>query len=257
MRLSSTTIFENGVNSMLARQQELSKTQGHVSTGRRVLAPSDDPVAAAQALDLTEAKGINKQHAVNAGAVKARLAMQETSLSAIAQLIHDVKARVVQAGDGALTAADLRSIAAEIDARYDELLGLANATDGNGEYLFAGYRTQAIPFVETAPGVVAYFGDEGRREVQVRARSRIPINDPGSDVLARVKSGNGTFAAFASATNTGSGIVSPGSVTNAAALTGHDYTVTFSVAAGVTQYTVVDTTTAATLISNAPFVSGG
>ena len=124
MRVSSTTIFENGVNSMLARQQELNKTQQHVATGRRVLAPSDDPVASAQALDLTEAKGINKQHALNAGAVKARLALEETSLQAITQLLHDVRTRVVQAGDGALSAADLRSIAAEIDARYDELLAM-------------------------------------------------------------------------------------------------------------------------------------
>jgi len=54
MRLSSTTIFENGVTSMLSRQQELNKTQQHVATGRRVLTPSDDPVASAQVLDLTD-----------------------------------------------------------------------------------------------------------------------------------------------------------------------------------------------------------
>ena len=257
MRLSSTTIFESGVNSMLSRQQELNKTQQHVATGRRVLAPSDDPVASAQALDLTEAKGINKQHALNAGAVRARLGLEETSLQAITQLLHDVKTRVVQAGDGALSAPDLRSIAAEIDARYHELLGLANATDGSGEYLFAGFRTQALPFVETAPGVVAYFGDEGRREVAVSASRSISLNDPGSDVLMRVRNGNGTFATGITPGNTGSGIVSPGSVTNATLMTGHNYTVTFSVAGGVTQYSVVDTTTATTVVSNAPFVPGG
>ena len=257
MRLSSTTIFENGVNSMLARQRELDKTQQHVSTGRRVIAPSDDPVASAQALDLSEAKGINQQHALNAGAVKARLGLQETSLTAIAQLIQDVKARVVQAGDGALSAADLRSIGAEIDARYRELLGLANATDGNGEYLFAGFRTQAVPFVETAAGVVAYMGDEGRREVAVSASRSIALNDPGSDVLLRVRNGNGTFAAAAVAGNSGTGVVSPGSVTNATALTGHSYSVTFSVVGGVTQYSVVDTTSATTVVSNAAFVPGG
>lgn len=257
MRLSSTTIFENGVTNMLARQQEVSKTQGHISTGRRVLVPSDDPVASAQALDITEAKGINKQHAVNAGAVKARLALEETSLAAIGQLIHDVKTRTVQAGDGALAAADLRSIAAEIDARYRELLGLANASDGSGEYVFAGFRTQALPFVETAPGVVAYFGDEGRREVPVSPSRSISLNDPGSDVLVRIKNGNGTFAAAAAPANNGTGIVSPGSVTNAAALTGHNYSVTFTVAAGETRYSVVDATTAAIVVDNALFVPGG
>ncbi|HJW55272.1 MAG TPA: flagellar hook-associated protein FlgK, partial [Burkholderiaceae bacterium] len=46
----------------------------------------------------------------------------------------------------------------------------------------------------------------------------------------------------ATGTNTGSGIVSPGSVVNAAALTGHQYAINFSVAAGVTTYDVVDNT---------------
>ena len=144
MRLSSTTIFDNGVNSILARQLELAKTQNQISTGRRVLTPADDPVAAAQALDLTAAKGINKQYSDNAAAVEARLALQETSLSAMTRLLQDVKTLTVQAGDGALNSSDLRSIADEIDGRYKELLGLANSTDGNGEYLFAGYRTQTL-----------------------------------------------------------------------------------------------------------------
>ena len=41
MRISSSTLFENGVNNMLARQQEVADTQNHISTGRRVLTPFD------------------------------------------------------------------------------------------------------------------------------------------------------------------------------------------------------------------------
>ena len=257
MRLSSTTIFENGVNSMLARQSELAKTQNQISTGRRVLTPSDDPVAASQALDLTEAKGINKQYSDNAAAVTARLALQETSLSAMTRLLQDVKTLTVQAGDGALNASDLRSIAAEVDGRYKELLGLANTTDGNGEYLFAGYRTQTQPFEETAPGVVVYLGDEGRREVAVSASRSIALNDSGSEVLTRIKNGNTTFVSAATPGNSGTGIISPGSVTNSTAITGHDYSITFTVSAGVTTYSVTDTTSATTVVSNAPYVPGG
>jgi flagellar hook-associated protein 3 FlgL len=257
MRLSSTTIFENGVNSMLARQSELAKTQNQISTGRRVLTPSDDPVAASQALDLTEAKGINKQYSDNAAAVTARLALQETSLSAMTRLLQDVKTLTVQAGDGALNASDLRSIADEIDGRYRELLGLANATDGNGEYLFAGYRTRTTPFEETAPGVVVYLGDEGRREVAVSASRSIALNDSGSEVLTRIKNGNTTFVSAATPGNSGTGIISPGSVTNSTAITGHDYSITFTVSAGVTTYSVTDTTSATTVVSNAPYVPGG
>jgi len=257
MRISSTTIFESGVNSMLARQQTLVKTQSHISTGRRVLTPSDDPVAASQMLDLGEAKGLNKQYSENASAVKTRLGLEENSLAAIVRLVQDVKTLAVQAGNGAFTQSDLRSIAGEIEGRYQELIGLANATDSGGEYLFAGFSTQTRPFVEVSPGVVAYVGDEGRREVAVSASRTIALNDSGSEVLHRIKNGNGTFATAAAAGNAGTGVISPGSVTDATALTAHDYTVSFTVAAGVTSYSVVDTTTATTLVASAPYVPGG
>jgi flagellar hook-associated protein 3 FlgL len=134
---------------------------------------------------------------------------------------------------------------------------LANATDGNGEYLFAGYRTRTTPFEETAPGVVVYLGDEGRREVAVSASRSIALNDSGSEVLTRIKNGNTTFVSAATPGNSGTGIISPGSVTNSTAITGHDYSITFTVSAGVTTYSVTDTTSATTVVSNAPYVPGG
>jgi len=257
MRLSSTTIFDHGVATMLARQQEVVKTQGHISTGRRVLTPSDDPVAAAQMLDVSEAKSVNKQYAENAAAVKARLGQQEASLSAITRLIQDVRTLVVQSGSGALTPGDLKSIAEDVNGRYSELIGLANATDGSGEFLFAGFRTGTKPFAETAPGVVAYFGDEGKREVAVSTSRVISINDSGADILQRIKNGNGTFATAAVPGNAGTGVVSPGSVVDSTALTDHNYSLRFSVVGGVTTYDVIDNTTSATVIANAAYVSEG
>ena len=257
MRISSSTLFESGVNNMLARQQEVADTQAHISTGRRVLAPSDDPVAASQMLDVAEAKALNQQYADNAASVKSRLGLQEASLSAITRLIQDVRTLAIQAGDGALSAADLRSIAEDVNGRYRELIGLANSTDGSGEYLFAGFRTTTTPFAETAPGVVAYLGDEGRREVAVSDSRSIAVNDPGSDVLLRIKNGNGTFVTAAAGANAGTGVVSPGSVVNASALTAHNYSITFSVAAGETRYSVLDTTSGATVVANAAYVPGG
>jgi len=257
MRVSSTTIFDHGISTMLARQQEVVTTQSHISTGRRVLTPSDDPVAASQMLDVSEAKSANKQFAGNAASVKARLSQQESSLASITRLIQDVRTLVVQSGSGALTSGDLRSIAEEINGRYDELIGLANSTDGSGEYLFAGFRTGTKPFAETAPGVVAYFGDEGRREVAVSASRSIAINDSGAEILHQIKNGNGTFVTAAVGSNAGTGVVSPGSVVDSTALTNHDYSVVFSVTGSVTTYDIVDATTATTVVSGAPYVSDG
>jgi flagellar hook-associated protein 3 FlgL len=257
MRISSNTIFENGVSNMLARQQELVKTQGHISTGRRILSPADDPVAAAQVLDVSEAKDINKHYAESAQTVKTRLGLQEQALAAMTRLMQDVKRLTVQAGDGALSPGDLRGIAEDVNGRYQELLGLANSTDGSGEYLFAGFRTQIRPFAEVTPGVVAYLGDDGKREVPVSASRSIAVNDPGSDILQRIKNGNGTFVTSAASGNAGTGIVSPGSVIDAALLTNHNYMISFTVAAGVTTYSIVDTTSATTIASNVTYTPDG
>lgn len=257
MRISTSTMFDHGISNMLAKQQELVTTQQHISTGRRVLTPSDDPVAAAQMLDVSQAQSVNEQYSENATTVRARLGQQEAALSAITRLIQDVRTLTVQAGSGALTPGDLRSIAEEVNGRYQELLGLANSTDGSGEYLFAGFRTGTRPFAETSPGVVAYFGDEGRREVAVSTSRSITINDSGAEVLHRIKNGNGTFATAAVGTNTGTGVISPGSVVDSTALTGHDYSINFTVAGGVTTYSIVNNTTSATVASNVPYVSDG
>ncbi len=257
MRVSTQTLFDHGVSTMLARQQEVVKTQSHISTGKRVIAPSDDPVAAAQMLDVSGAKAANKQFADNAASVKSRLGQEEASLSAITRLLQDVRTLVVQSGSGALTPGDLNSIAEDVKGRYEELIGLANATDGSGKYLFAGFSSSTKPFAETAPGVVAYFGDEGRQDVAVSTSRAIAVNDSGADILQRIKNGNGTFATAASGSNTGTGVISPGSVVDSTALTGHDYTINVTVVGDVTTYDIVDSTSATTIASNVPFVADG
>ena len=64
MRVSTQTIHETGTNLMLQNQGNLVKTQQQLSTGKRILTPSDDPIAAAQALNVTQAASLNKQLSV-------------------------------------------------------------------------------------------------------------------------------------------------------------------------------------------------
>ena len=50
MRVSTSQIFDAGTRNLIDGQSALYKTQNQLSTGRRVLTPDDDPVAAAQVL---------------------------------------------------------------------------------------------------------------------------------------------------------------------------------------------------------------
>jgi flagellar hook-associated protein 3 FlgL len=147
----------------------------------------------------------------------------------------------------------------DLQGRFQELLGLANSTDGAGSYLYSGAQGNVQPFAETAAGVV-YQGDDVQRKIQAAASRQIPSSDSGADIFMRSRTGNGTFQATAG-TSTGTGVISPGVVTNAAQYTGQNYQVGFTVAAGVTTYSVTDMTAGAPGVavagmSNVAYVSG-
>jgi flagellar hook-associated protein 3 FlgL len=255
MRVSSSTLFESNVAAMNQEQSRLLQLQQQVSTGRRIQSASDDPVAAARALEISQADAVNTQHASNLDAANHTLSLAETALQGVTSLLQDVSTTILSAGNGSLTDASRRSMASELSGRLQQLMGLANSDDGAGNYLFAGFQTRTQPFADVS-GTVVYNGDDGQRKMQVSSSRQMSSSDSGADVFMRIKNGNGTFLTQAAAANTGSGIVSVGSVTDPTLVTNHNYQIDFSVALGVTTYSVTDTTTAAVISAGNPFVSG-
>ncbi|MDP2694825.1 MAG: flagellar hook-associated protein FlgL [Gallionella sp.] len=257
MRISSNTIFDSNVASLNQQQARLLQTQQQIASGRRLLTASDDPVAATRALEISQADATNTQYASNRDSARNTLSMAEGTLQSVTSLLQDVHDAAAGAGNILLKGSDRSAIATDLSGRLQELIGLANSTDGLGNYLFSGFQSRSQPFANTAAGVV-YSGDDGQRNVQVSASRQMASSDSGADVFMRVKNGNGTFATQTTATNTGTGVISQGSVTNPAALVaGNSYSIAFSVVAGVTSYTVTGAPTAlAPAMAGIPYVSG-
>ena len=260
MRVSSNTIFDSSVATLNQQQARLLQTQRQIASGSRILTASDDPVAATRALEISQSDAANTQYASNRDSARNTLTIAESTLEAVTSLIRDVQTSTISAGNGSLNSSGRKVIATDLTARLQELLGLANSTDGLGNYLFAGFQSRTKPFVDTAAGV-GFFGDDGQHLVQVAANRQMASSDSGADVFMRIKNGNGTFVTQPAAANTGSGVVSSGSVTNPALLTGNNYSVSFSVEAGappVTTYDVTNTTTgfAVAGMTAQPYVSG-
>ena len=253
MRISTNTVYELGVNSMLRQQEGMLKTQQQVSTGRRILTPADDPVAAARALDVTQADALNTQYARNRDNAKNSLGLAESVLQGVTTLIQDVRTVTVEVGNQTFTDSDRAGLATELRGRLNELISLANSTDGAGDYLFSGYQGRTRPFTQIASGA-QYSGDQGQRLIQVGSSRQIAVSSSGTDAFERIKNGNGVFVTAAAAANSGSGIIGAGTVVTPASLTGHNYQITFAV--GGATYSVVDTTTGATLSTLNPYTSG-
>jgi len=66
MRVSSNTLFDGNVAAMSQQQARLLQTQQQVATGRKILTASDNPVAAARALELAQSDAMNTQYATTA-----------------------------------------------------------------------------------------------------------------------------------------------------------------------------------------------
>lgn len=253
MRVSTGMIFEAGVNAINRQTSTLLHTQQQIAAGRRNLTPSDDPVAAARALEVTQAKDITTQYSANQDAANSSLGLVDTNLSSATALLIQVKQLAIQGANGALTNTDRQSVATQLRADYDQLMGIANATDGTGLYLFSGYQGKSQPFSGTVASGVVYAGDNGQRLQQISASRQIPISVSGNAVFQRVADGNGYFSTTytnnvnTGVANTGTGVVDVGTVSDPAKWTANasNTQIQFSVVTvngvSTTTYDLVDT----------------
>lgn len=203
MRVSTSMIYDKGVGSIQQQWKNILQTQQQVSTGRRVLTPADDPIASARALEVGQTKAVNTQFSVNIGYADDAMKLLESRLQSAGDVLHYVRERAVQAGNGALDAKDLGYMATDMKAQFEAMLALANSQDGTGDYIFGGYRSQQQPYSGGLSGV-GYEGDQGERTIQVSASRYMPVSLPGSDVFDRTLTlGTGSIKVYANAANEG------------------------------------------------------
>jgi flagellar hook-associated protein 3 FlgL len=265
MRISTNMLYDLGVGGIQQQTSALIKTQQQVATGRRILTPQDDPVGAARVLEVSQSKSLNEQYDVNTDSATSSLGLEESALASIGSLIQDARTLAINAGNPTLDHNNLASLATDLRGRYQELLGIANSTDGNGQYMFSGYKGSTTPFAETAPGSVVYNGDQGQRLMQISPSRQIAVSDAGADVFMQIKNGNGTFVTAASTANTGSGLVSPGTVLDPAlwnvAANSKNFTIRFDVnsaaSPAVTTYDIVDNVSGNSLLTGTPAAAAG
>jgi len=264
MRISTGMVFDAGVSTINRQTSSLLHLQQQVASGRRMLNPSDDPVAAARALEVTQARDVVAQFKNNHNNASSALGLEEAQLTGTTEILARVRELTVQAGNTSLASSDRKALAFELRARFDEMIGIANATDGSGQYVFSGYMGSTKPFGGSVESILAgneivYQGDDGQRRLQISPTRFLEVSDSGNDVFGRIRNGNGYFSTSYAATNTGGGVIDGGSVTEPAkwnALTNQNYTISFSVdtvpTPPVTYYDVLDNVGNSMLTGNAP-----
>ena len=141
---------------MLDQQSRLQKTQMQLSTGKKILTPSDDPVVAARSIDLNQNIKETEQYQSNINAARQRLDLESGVLQNAVDVLHRIKELGVQGLNDTNSASDRMIIATEMESLNEQLVSLANTRNANGEYLFSGFKstTQAFSKNTATPPII-------------------------------------------------------------------------------------------------------
>ena len=251
MRIATANAFDSGIDTLARRQAELNSLQDQLTTGKRVNRASDDPAAAARAERALASIGRSEtsQRAVDAS--KVLMTQAESTLGAAGDLLQRTRELMVSAGNASYGDVERKGIADELQQIRDQLLSLANTGDGAGTFLFGGQGSTQKPFIDTAAGV-QFAAAAG--QMKTEQPTGLPLTNDGRAAWLEARTGNGVFVTSA-APGVQNATIDNGGVSDPSALTGADYTLAFSVAAGATTYAVLKNGLP-TAVVNAPYVSG-
>ncbi|WP_144111477.1 flagellar hook-associated protein FlgL [Paraburkholderia sp. BCC1886] len=239
MRISTTQYYSQNVATMSDQQAQLSQLYAEISSGVSLSTPADNPLGAAQAVQLSATGTTLSQYTTNQNTAISSLQQEDTTLGSVNSVLQNIHTLTLRAGDGSLNDSDRSALATQLQGLRSQLMTLANSTDTQGNYLFSGYQSGAQPYSIDSAGAVTYSGDTGSPAVQVSGSNVVQTGDNGVAIFGSVAPiGTSSVPAGASG-NTGSGSIGSVSLNNPTDPANADtYQINFSSA---TTYTVSST----------------
>jgi flagellar hook-associated protein 3 FlgL len=192
MRIADNTRFRNIQNQVVRAQAEHNEAARQAASGMRVGAPSDDPVAAAQALRVNHSMQRTATFRNTIGSLRGDVELAESTLAQaedVMQRLHDI---ALGAGSGTLDSKEQAVLATEVAALKDQLVAFANQKGSMG-YLFGGTKTATQPFTTGVGGAVSYVGDNLDRTAEVGQGVVMTVSTSGANAFT-VAGGRDVFA---------------------------------------------------------------
>ncbi|MDB6038050.1 MAG: flagellin [Verrucomicrobiales bacterium] len=184
MRITANT-FLNSLSSQLSvLTQRQNRLQSQAATGQRIQTADDDPAAMQRVLNLQAESG-------RVGQLQSNISHQQdlatASYSSIISLkkLSDRASEIATSVDGLKSPKDLAVYASEIDQILQQAVSVAN-TKNQGDYLFAGTKTNAAPFAVSTDAngkitSVAYNGNQDLAAAEVVEGATVSSQVPGGN----------------------------------------------------------------------------
>ncbi|MCX7796156.1 MAG: flagellar hook-associated protein FlgL [bacterium] len=165
MRVTYNTIANNILRNLSNNLTRLEKLQSQLSSGKKVIKPSDDPVSASRIMGLRSTLNTNSQYDRNVNFLETELNVADKALQNLSSALSEIKSLALRGAGESLSQEDREAIASEVNQIIDHIVQIGN-TDIGGRYIFGGYKTTSAP-LERVDDNILYKGDANIRRIEV------------------------------------------------------------------------------------------
>jgi flagellar hook-associated protein 3 FlgL len=174
-RITPAMVTSATLNDLNASLGALTRTTDELSSGKKILEPSDDPYGASQVIDLqSQLEGLSSYES-NAQDGISWENTASTAMSSIGQAAQRVRELLVQGANGTYNQSDLETMALQVEQLTEGVKQDAN-TEYAGQYLFSGTATTTAPYEQGAEDEYQGNGETVSRAVGPGATVTITTN---------------------------------------------------------------------------------
>jgi flagellar hook-associated protein 3 FlgL len=181
MRVANKAIYDSVQYNLGSISEELNKANEIVTTGKRINNLSDDPVGLTQSLNIRSTLASIEQMGRNISYGNSWLTTSESALTSVQNIISDTKVLCIQMANATIGSDQRSSAAGTVQNMLDEIVSLGN-TDVAGNYIFAGSKTDTIPFDQYGN----YSGDNNAFAIKISKNSTVEVGSDGEAVFGTV-----------------------------------------------------------------------
>jgi flagellar hook-associated protein 3 FlgL len=178
MRVSDSMKIDTVARSIQGAQARNFAATREASSGARLSAPSDDPVAAARLVRIQASIDSTASFRQSISMVQGDVELAEGTFDSAAQIFARAQEIALQGANDTLPAAERASLAVEVAGLKNQLVALANTKGANG-YIFGGSATDAAPFAASG----AFSGNANARNVEIASGLTLDVRAHGAEAF--------------------------------------------------------------------------
>jgi flagellar hook-associated protein 3 FlgL len=157
-RITPAMVSGSTLNNLNSSLTALERTSNELSSGKKILEPSNDPYGASRVIDLQSQLDGLSSYATN---VQEGISWENTAagaMSNIGNVVQTVRQLLVQSSSGTYSQSDRENIASEVEQLAEGVKQDANVQYA-GQYVFSGTKTTTAPYAQGTEDT--YQGDTG------------------------------------------------------------------------------------------------